>query len=52
VNDGSSEVMTALNNTIEKLKGDIAESKFLIENITAKDVSFYTDFPTYDSLRA
>ena len=39
VNDGSSEVITALNNTIEK---DIADSKFCIENIAVKDISFYT----------
>jgi len=40
VYDGSSEVITALNNTIEKLKGNIADSKLCIENIAVKDISF------------
>ena len=51
VNDGFS-VIAVQNNTIAKLKQDIAGSKFCIESIGDKDVLFYTGFPTYDNLRA
>ena len=52
VNDGSRNITESLSNTVEKLKGDIAGLKFCIENIAAKDLSFYTGFPSYESLMA
>ena len=50
--DVSREVIESLRNTVEKLKGDIAGSNFCIENIAAKDLSFYTGFPSYESMMA
>ena len=42
----------ALDKTAVKCEEENAKSKFCLDNVAAKDIPFYTGFPTFESLRA